>query len=241
MVKTCPEGKLQLYAGKDGCGLACYICADDRCNGKCQNGAVCLDDGTCYCQNGWTGADCATCSGTISDGACCLIGQVWNVARNKCVTEGCPNNGIMTEDGTCDNNCPSGKYCKYNPTSNDAAALGFGSCVAVAKRSGSDGNWVMSAHKMDWWSSMNFCKAVGRRAVSRSEVCDGGLETIACREAPTQLKLREQFNASGYFNVWTRDTTGQRAYIVGLHNGEVGYNERHMNYNPTLQPFALCR
>ena len=166
----------------------------------CNEGAVCLADGTCgtcpehancddgkiTCERGYyqknnecvvsAGKECtSSCQGGVAtciNGYCECSDGIWQPSNNS--GYGSCMTGL---EGDCTTNADckeAGKYCKIEGEwKNNYVVPTTGTCTTLdsgTEATYNDETFLYSPGTMQWWSARNWCRAQGRRLVSLSDL-----------------------------------------------------------------------
>ncbi len=208
------EARLQIAQIKDEPLPEVDRCADDPCNG---NGECNADDGSCTCNEGFTGFDCGRCAagyGELSGGGCAAV---------ACAEDSCSGNGacseVEAEEGgawaascACDAGY-GGDACELCAegyaflgdgatcaalSCNDESCSGKGTCTDTE---GEDG-WADSCECNEGWTGDD----CGELAEGYVELSDGSAILHPCTEDPCNGHGRCSWNEGEALAVTTSCT-----------------------------------
>ena len=142
---------------------------------------------------------------------------------------------------TENSDCCGGYFCWFANNTN-CYSSGVGECKKVSdynpdtKTMSDNKTWTHSTKTMNWWSAQNWCKAQGKKPVSRADIgCAGVLRGSYCTTSDTLKAIQGQWGSYGFH--WLEDYGNScLAYDVYFVNSLVttGYRDHNSAY-------ALCQ
>ena len=235
----CPKGKFIDHSGFTFCYVAATgnytVGTGNITRTQCPAGTTTSGPGY-YCSSVGCISDSAECNQACSNAT--------NVEECK---KGVPACGCRATSNICTKNadCDDDYFCWFaNNTNCYSSSVGeckkvsdyMPSSSTVATTTAAGKTWIRSTG-MNWWSAQNWCKAQGKKPVSRADIgCGDNLDGTYCMQSGTVLKAIQDTTWRGYGSHWLEDFGNScSAYNVTFDSSYVSYNGRYASR------YALCQ
>ena len=249
---TCVDGTCECDAGYTGNSCETVLSG-------CQNEGI-WDEKTqsCKCVLGFSGDYCEKC--TLDPKTDCPSGELFNEYGETCLCAPLPEGTECSSWET--NECGANMYCHFTPQSCNGSTIEAptkGVCKDVQEYALGVlfDEWFFTYNtELDWWSAQSFCKSLGGRMSSLSDMgcpkeewgeCVSGEGSIlhklywgyeVCDEV---VCWHEYFNPISHGGYWTTDLNGNDNsceafvfYWMGDDKFESGIIERYSPYSSVL-------
>ena len=100
-----------------------------------------------------------------------------------------------------------------------------------------DTSYCKSKNYMNWWTAINWCKAIGMQPITYPADC-----RCTGPYCPTEMTDCPNFRLNGQGAVWTgTPSKGNGAYAINITSGLVGNGETNVNYKRTAFYTIICK